>query len=378
MSLDEKYKQIAMIINTAGGTPFPVGNTLIKILKNFIDEDEISFIMAFKREKSQAMEQLKKSSKLSEEEILKKVEILAKKGIIFNQPNRQGIMVYRLLPLVNVGTFEYTFMNKLEINERNKEIADLFTQLFSEVRTFVQNNYDTIMSSLQKRPPVDRTVPSRINKATGKDIEITINEELEVPKQQIIPSQRIEEIIEKFDEIAVAHCFCRHHRDLEGKPCQQTDIRENCFTFGKSARHIINQGFGRSISKEEALKIMKEAEEAGLVHKAYHPNFDITKEETSICNCCKCCCGNSLQNSIGPMINATNYLSKVNQDLCIGCGTCVEKCINDAIYLNENKKAERIEAQCIGCGICAHFCPENAIYLEERPRIVRIIPSLSS
>lgn len=377
MSLEEKYKRVAGVINTAGGTPFPIGNTLIEILKYFIEEDELDFIMAFKREKSQTMEQLKKNSKLSEEEILKKVEILAKKGVIFNQPNRQGMMVYRILPLVNVGTFEYTFMNKLEHNERNKKLAELFTQLFSEVRNFVQNNYDTIMSSLQTRPPVDRTVPIQINNATGKEIEIVINKELDVPKQQIIPSQKIEEIVEKFDEIAVAHCFCRHHRDLEGKSCQQTNIRENCFTFGKSARHIINQGFGRSISKEETLKIMKEAEEAGLVHKAYHPNFDITKEETSICNCCKCCCGNSLQNSIGPMINATNYISKVNQDLCVGCGTCVEKCINDAIFLNENNKAERIEAQCIGCGICAHFCPENAIYLEELPRVVRIPPRLN-
>ncbi|MBW2441753.1 MAG: hypothetical protein JRH12_14850, partial [Deltaproteobacteria bacterium] len=61
----------------------------------------------------------------------------------------------------------------------------------------------------------------------------------------------------------------------------------NCFTFGKSARHTAAQGFARKISKEEALKIMQEAEDAGLIHKAFHPGSRETSPETSICNCCK-------------------------------------------------------------------------------------------
>ena len=45
----------------------------------------------------------------------------------------------------------------------------------------------------------------------------------------VLPSQRVEDLIQKFDEIAVGHCFCRHHKDLQGAPCKQTSERENCF-----------------------------------------------------------------------------------------------------------------------------------------------------
>ena len=52
----------------------------------------------------------------------------------------------------------------------------------------------------------------------------------------------------------------------------------------------------------------------------------------------------------------------VDWDLCIGCGTCDEKCPMDAITLEDNI-AMINEDRCIGCGICAHHCPEGAMTL---------------
>ncbi len=367
-----KYKKIAGIINKAGGTPLPVNDTLMTILKRIINEDEIDFIMAFRKKTSQTMDQLKESSKLPEEEILKFTTALAKRGVMFNQPNRSGLMVYRILPLINVGTFEYMFMKKLEHSKENKELSDLFAKLFDGLGDFVQKNYDMMSSMVQKQRPVDRTVPILKNKETGKDIEIKVNESIEIPDQQVLPTQKVEDIINKFDDIAVAHCFCRHHNDLLGKPCKQTDLRENCFTFGKSARHVSENGFGRLISKEEAIKILRNAEEAGLIHKAYHPGFDISRDETSICNCCSCCCGQTGKRF--PTVNATNYISSFNHELCTGCGTCVENCHFNVIELNENNKAERVGENCVGCGICSYNCPENAISMIEGQRLVRLLP----
>ncbi|MFX1275711.1 MAG: ATP-binding protein [Promethearchaeota archaeon] len=374
--LEAKYKKAAQIIFKAGGTPIPVTETFIKILRTLLkdDEEELDLILSFRRKISQNVEQLINNSGLSEEKIIELTNSLAKKGFIFNQPNSKGIQVFRLLPIINVGLFEYTFMKELEYNDENKILADLFTKFFNELDAFIQSGYDKIIPFLQKALPVDRTVPFYDNKPTGKEIKIILNKEVEVPTEAIIPAQKIEEIIAKFNDIAVGHCFCRHHKDLDGNPCDQTTMRENCFTFGKSAKHIIQQGFGRPVSKEEALSIMKESEKDGLVHKAYHPNFDISKPETSICNCCKCCCGNSYKNAIAPMINATNFISMVNEEKCVGCGLCIEKCINDAIIVDNNGKARRIEERCIGCGVCAHFCPENAIFLNEVKRIVNVPP----
>ncbi|MHA1256380.1 MAG: ATP-binding protein [Promethearchaeota archaeon] len=372
--LDEKYKTTAIRMNKAGGTAVPVDENLIGLLKLIItEEDDLDFInKTFRRKSSQTMEQLKESSGRSEEELIEKVVALAKKGVMFNQPNRSGVMVYKLMPFVDVGLFEYTFMGPLERNEHNMKLAELYSKMFDKLFGMVQNNYDKIIPMLINQPTVDRTVPLLKNKETGEDVEIIINKDLDVPEEKIIPSQDIEEVVNKFDDIAVGHCFCRHLKDMTGDPCKMDGPRENCFTFGKSARHVAENGFGRLVTKEEAMKIMREAEEAGLIHKAYHPHFDIHKDETSVCNCCNCCCGQAGINT--PTRSWVRYISSINQDKCIGCETCIEKCQFDALQMNDNNKAERINDDCMGCGLCAYHCPENAISMIERPRTVNILP----
>ncbi len=373
---EEKYKKAARTIVKAGFLPFPINDTMIKLLKLLIDEEQLDFIMAFRRKSSQTMEELKLSSKMPEDEIKTHVKKLAKKGFLFNQSNSKGIIVYRLMPLVMVGAFEYAFMKKINFSEENEKLANLFAQLFDELAIFVQDNYDTIMPLFRGMPPFDRTVPILDSNIEGKEIQITVNKELEIPEEKIVTTQKVEEIIKKFDEVAVGHCFCRHHQDLLKNPCKQTDLRENCFTFGKSARYVVEQSFGRMISKDEAISILKTSEKAGLIHKAFHPHSDISKTETSICNCCKCCCGvfDWWRKGTTAMINITNFLSKIDKNTCIGCGTCVERCPVEAIQLDDDNKAERNAEWCIGCGICAHFCPENAISLLEGMRKVFVPP----
>ncbi len=374
MSTDDLYREVTATINSAGGTPFPLTDTLVRIIRMLVDEDELDFILAFKKNKSQTLDQLKESSGLPEGEILKKTQALAKKGIIFNQPNRSGVMVYRLLPLVNVGVFEYTFMQKLERTDRNRELSRLFTKMFEEMDANIQKGYDGIVKFMEHMPAIDRTVPMRTNKATGNPTVIEIKKDLGEQTEKVLQTQDVAKLIEKFDEIAVGHCFCRHHKDMEGRPCKQTDERENCFTFGKSARYTSEQGFMRMIDKKEALDILMRSEEDGLIHKAYHPNFNIEKDETSVCNCCKCCCGNSVDNQIGPIVNYASYMAKVDAELCAGCETCADYCHADSIRLGDDDVSHVNEERCLGCGACAHFCPENAIQLTESRRIVRIAP----
>ncbi len=375
MSL-EKYKKAARVIINAGQFPFPINDTLLEILQMTINEDDLDFIIAFRRKVSQTMDQLKKSTKMSEEEILKHVNSLAKVGLIFNQPNSQGVMVYRLMPLVMVGLFEYLLMKPIKFTEEEKKLARLFSKLFDELAEFIQNGYDTIVPMFEKMPPFDRTVPILNKTVDGKEIEIKVEESIEVPEGQVMPTVKVEEIIQKFDDIAVGHCFCRQHKDLLSEPCKITDLRETCFTFGKSARFCAEQGFARMISKEEALEILKKTEEAGLIHKAFHPHSDIHRTETSLCNCCGDCCGEFEWWRMGmtALISWTNYLSSVNPELCKACGTCVEKCPINAIEINEKNIASVDESLCLGCGICAHFCPEGAIGLLEKPRRVYIPP----
>jgi ferredoxin len=374
MDIDDKYKQAAEAISNASSTPLPVYDTLLSILKLIMSEDEAELVIAFRDKRSQTIEELKLSSGLSEIELSQKLSVLAKKGVVFDQPNRQGVMVYRLLPVFNVGTFEYMFMKKLERTPENLEIAGLFAKLFADLRVTVQGNYDAFVELMPQLPVVDRTVAVRQNQSTGHPIVIEINQSLGSPRERILPTQEVADIIAKFSEIAVGHCFCRHHKDLLGDPCKLTNVRENCFTFGKSARYTAAQGFSRMISPQEALQILRKSEHDGLVHKAYHPNSDLAKEETSICNCCKCCCIQAPPNLIAPTINAAKYLVKVNPELCNGCGKCVDVCHAEAISIDPQACVKITDSLCIGCGLCAYVCPQEAISLIESERIVRIAP----
>ncbi|RJR26695.1 MAG: 4Fe-4S dicluster domain-containing protein [Desulfobacteraceae bacterium] len=378
ISLEDKFRRAAEVVCKQGLVPFPVSDTSIGILKIAVGdvEEELDLIYAFRDKASQTSKELEQASGMNSKDVERIAGSLAGKGFIFNQPSSSGVMVYRLLPLMNVGLMEYKFMGELKGTEEERTLAGLFEDLFNQVKNQIQDNYDNLVPLFSSSPPVDRTVPARTTEE-GKPIRvIPVSKDVSVPQEFILPSQSVEDIIEKFDEIAVGHCFCRQRRSTLGEPCKTEAPALNCFTFGKSARHTAAQGFARMVTKQEALKIMKEAEEAGLVHKAFHPMSQENRPETSICNCCKDCCDtlNLWRNGVFPLCNSTYYLSVVDSEACVGCGECVERCPTEAMALNDEGKAEVDEKACFGCGVCARFCPSDAISLKEGLRQVRIMP----
>jgi heterodisulfide reductase subunit A len=56
-------------------------------------------------------------------------------------------------------------------------------------------------------------------------------------------------------------------------------------------------------------------------------------------------------------------VSRVSQNDCISCMTCVNACPYGAPFANKDHKAEIVGAKCMGCGICAAECPARAIQL---------------
>jgi Pyruvate/2-oxoacid:ferredoxin oxidoreductase delta subunit len=362
--LSEKFwYKVARVMIKAGTFPLPVTDTLIELIKVLLTEEQGNFILkTYRRKPSLNIDEIKKISGMDGEQLDKMLESLMLDGIVVGHQSRStGIMVYRLMPLAPAGIFEFTFMRG-KSGEKELKLVKLFDKLFDEFGEATQQNYDSLIPQFKKMmSPISRVVP--------------VEEEIEVPQEKVLPYDEASKIVDKYDDISISYCYCRHEKDLLGEPCSVTDERQNCFMFGKSAVFAIKYGFGNPVSKVEAKAIIKKAADEGLVHKAFHIHQDPNKDEEAFCNCCKCCCGISQLYYKGcvPMSTLANYLPKVNEDDCVGCGTCTEKCPMEAITL-EDDIANINEDICIGCGVCAHICPENAINLEFHKREVFVPP----
>jgi electron transport complex protein RnfB len=123
---------------------------------------------------------------------------------------------------------------------------------------------------------------------------------------------------------------------MMGNPCKKTSREETCMPIGEMAKHAIENGMGREISREEALEIARMNEAEGLV---FQPSN--ARKVDFICSCCGCCCGMlSIQKMLPKPVGfwATNFYATVNAEACTGCGNCVVTCPSGAMSLLKKKK----------------------------------------
>ena len=359
------WYKVARTIAKAGSNPVPISDTFIEILQILMNEEQGRFVIKVFKKPSLRFDQIKERIKgeYDDEAINKMLEDLLDGGILSSGMSQSaGVRVYRLLQPWP-GLMEYCLLRG-ETDEKAVKLAKLWHRFYEEMVEGTQKNIDMIVKMFEKAPAIDRIVP--------------VEQEVEFGSEIITPYEQASQYIENYDDIAVAHCYCRHEKELIGDPCSLEAPKYNCFFFDKSAKHIIDHNFGERISKEDAKKKFKEAEDYGLVHKVFHVHANPEGKIEAICNCCKCCCGPFQLYHMGaiPLNTLTSYIAKVNDDECIGCETCVEKCPVDAIDI-EDAIAQVNDKICIGCGVCAHACPQDpkALYMERTGlRKVVIVP----
>jgi len=271
---------------------------------------------------------------MDKEELMNMLESTTERGFII----KLGRSYAQPMPLF---VYDIPFILKKNIeHEDAKKFAELSKKFF------IEDHYYSTWQTSRKGVPRFRV--------------LTVSEEVEDDKE-IVPIEEVYKIIDQWDDFAVIPCPCRQRSEVEGiRKCKDIYPIHNCTLFGPYAKAVLEMGDPdiKSATREDIKKLTMEASELGLVHCT-----DNRAENTTIlCACCECCCGmiGGLTRLDNPRALArANFLSKVDEELCVACGTCLKRCKFHAIEIND--VAEINPDKCVGCGLCAVTCPEDAI-----------------
>ncbi len=239
------------------------------------------------------------------------------------------------------GILEFQFMPG-KINDRAKRIAKL---IHAYENTFDANKEKSDFEFPSYRViTVDRTVEG------GNTIHTY---------------DQVKSVIDKNDDIAVTTCYCRHGALLRGEDTHDMPM-EVCMQFGMNAQFALQRMGARKLTREEALDVLKQSEEAGLIHMSQNmtDGFDF------VCNCDRWHCvplKNVMSKPKPGFFFNSGFEPKVDADLCTACETCVDRCPPVALGLGDDDVPVVNLDLCFGCAVCATGCPTEAITMVNKP-----------
>ena len=324
--MSDVYERLrSRLDDMATGLPETEDKIEIRLLRRLFTEEEAEFFIKLHPRLESPADVAKRLNR-DLDEVADLMEQMAKKGLLFRK--REGDRVrYAAVPYV-VGLFEFQVKSMDEAFARDNE--QYFEQAF-------------LASAQSFKTPVMRTIP--------------INRQI-VAEWPIAPYEDVLQIIENQEKILLAKCICRTQTKLAGHNCDKP--LETCFLFGSHAEYYAENGMGRFITKEEARQIVLKNEEAGLVMQPFN-----SQKVGGMCSCCGDCCGmlRSLKKQPNPAEAVqSNYYARVDEALCTGCETCVDRCQMEAVEVIDGISTVHLN-RCIGCGLCVTTCPAEAIRL---------------
>ncbi len=326
------------------GYPPTKSGVEINILKSIFTPEQAK-IATYLDYKHKTIDQIYETAEVdvnSKEELKRVLDETVSKGGI-SRRNRDGTEQYAVLPFLSWGMYEH------QLKRLNQAFLDDSTE-------YITGEYALELATGSL--PLMRVIP--------------IEESVEA-EHYIATYDELFRMIEQAGErIAIQECFCRKAGDMQEKPCQATDRREVCMSFGDLADLYVEEGWARKINQQEALETARLNEKEGLV---LMPGND--QEPNFMCSCCNDCCLvlTLIKNYPKPAeAVASNYNATVNTELCTGVGACVERCPLGALSLNNGFATIEL-ARCIGCGLCVPVCPEDAISMVKKE--LEITPPLT-
>lgn len=322
------YHKLRDLLDTIpNGYPSTEDGLELKILEKIFTEEEAAITLQLKLD-WETPDAIAERTGMDADYLKEKLADMQARGEIFGA-KIGPVSLYKLLPFV-FGIYE------MQLNRLDRELVDMCEVYMS---TAFGEEFYSHTPSLLKVVPIEEEIPR------GSEIE---------------SYESITSLIENAKAWGVGNCVCKSEKEILGEPCSKP--KEVCMSIAPIENYFDDYFWGRPITKDEAFKILKQAEEAGLVHMTNN----YKEGHFAICNCCSCCCGilRGMNELKKPDATAnSNYVAAVDEDLCTACGICLERCQVHAINIED---FAAINERCIGCGLCVTTCPTEAIALVRR------------
>ena len=289
---------------------------------------------------------------------------LASRAILLDM-EAPGGTVY-ILPPPMAGFFEFSMM-RVRDDVDQKLLAELYYQYITVEDDFIVRLFTHGETQLGR---VFVNEPALAASTNGDG------------RLRVLDYERASEVIRTADHMGVGVCYCRHKAEHVGRAC--TAPKNICMTFGGTADSLIRHGYARRVDQAEGADLLAEAHANNLVQFGENVQNGVA----FICNCCGCCCEAMIaarRFGLLDPVHTTNFMPRVRDDLCNGCGKCVTACPVEAMTLvsandphrPKRRKAVLDTALCLGCGVCTRVCPTDGLALEARAeRVVTPVDTL--
>lgn len=187
---------------------------------------------------------------------------------------------------------------------------------------------------------------------------------------QVLPLQDCFEVVDIVTPLAKMACICRKRtRGVEEGPKTYSCLGLGTGMLKWERWPERYRGGVQFMTPQEAREWLTYWNKRGMVHMVMNYGGQIG----GICNCDYPDCmiiRHRLDYDLKNALLKSEYVAKVDYELCNGCGDCAQRCQFGAIKMEVTVSKANIDLmRCFGCGLCQTGCPRGAINLIDRKTI---------
>ncbi len=329
--MNKNYEKLANELDRIpNGFPRTKSGVELKLLARLFTPDDAALASTLSMEPKSLKEIALKNKYGVRQRLKSRLISMVKRGLIDLKREEGRGFVFHLIPFV-VGFYER------QNAKIDKEFAELFEQYYHEA----------FHQTMLAQPSVHRIIP--LEKAIPVDIDV-------------MPYEKASTYLDQAQSWGVLDCICRVQKKLVGQGCNHTV--KNCLVFSPKPGAFQKSEEIESLTREEALEILAEADREGLVHSVNNAQTEVYY----VCNCCTCSCGilrGMVEYGSENSIARSDFYATVDENHCTGCEACLDRCAFDAMTMMDGI-CEVDRKACYGCGLCISSCETEALSLIQK------------